>query len=306
MTKTICIHHNKDLDGYSSGAIVKRKFPDCELIGWDYGNPIPEIEEGADVIMIDISFPIEEIERLKKIVNKLTIIDHHLSFFKDFKNAYLPNEDGNAAESYTNIDILVDNKIHYVYQLGIAACEIGWKYFFPEEKLPASILLLGEYDTWRKQDIERWNNYIMPFQYGIKTICSSAETFPANLLEDPTYVCCANIIQTGAIILDYQKKQDAIACRCAFEVEYEGLRAICLNIGGASSNVFNTVYDEAKHDIMIPFTFTGRHWKASIYTTKPDIDCSVLCKKRGGGGHKMAAGFQVDEFADLFNTSKDD
>jgi hypothetical protein len=184
MTKTICVHHNKDLDGYSSGAIVKRKFPDCELIGWDYGNPVPEIPKGSKLIIIDICFPMEDMMKLAD-ENDVTWIDHHLSQKVEF-------------------DILVDerkDKITYVYQLGIAACEIGWKHFFPDEKLPAAILLLGEYDTWRKQDIERWNTMIMPFQYGIRTICGSAETFPPHLLEDPSYVACGSIIQTGNVIL---------------------------------------------------------------------------------------------------------
>ncbi len=302
MTKIICLHHNKDLDGYSSGAIVKRKYPDAELIGWDYSDPIPDFEQfrGKDIVMIDITFPLEEVEKLSEISSSLTVIDHHISFFKQFKDRFMKNDEGNSAESFTNVNLLINGKLHYIYEAGVAACEIGWKYFFPDKETPKAILLLGEYDTWRKQDIERWNTMIMPFQYGMRNICSSAESFPEHLLDDYTYVSCASILTIGTTILDYQKKQDAVACRCAFEVEYEGLRAICLNMGGASSNVFNTVYDEAKHDIMIPFTFTGRNWKASIYTTKPNIDCSSLCKKRGGGGHRMAAGFQVNTFEEIF------
>lgn len=43
---------------------------------------------------------------------------------------------------------------------------------------------------------------------------------------------------------------------------------------------------------MMPFVFTGKKWVFSIYSTHPEIDCSVLAKKYGGGGHKGAAGFQ--------------
>jgi nanoRNase/pAp phosphatase (c-di-AMP/oligoRNAs hydrolase) len=85
-------------------------------------------------------------------------------------------------------------------------------------------------------------------------------------------------------------------CRkSSFEIEFKGLKAICLNGGGFNSDVFKSVYDESRHDIMMPFQFNGRFWTVSLYTTKDEVDCSVIAKSMGGGGHKKAAGFQVDD-----------
>lgn len=173
--------------------------------------------------------------------------------------------------------------------------------------MPTAVKLLGEYDTWRNKDKDRWDNAIMPFQYGMRMICSSAETFPPdlfqwfdNVTDSPVY----GIIHTGKSILEYQKTQNEPACRCAFEYEFEGLRAICLNNGGANSQVFESVYDESKHDIMMPFVFTGSGWTFSLYTTKDSIDCSVIAKSKGGGGHKKAAGFKVKELSEIFDLTK--
>ena len=33
--------------------------------------------------------------------------------------------------------------------------------------------------------------------------------------------------------------------------------------------------------------------------TRADVDVSVVCKARGGGGHRGAAGFEVDSLGDL-------
>lgn len=41
----IIIHHNKDMDGYASGAICKLRYWDAKLIGWDYKDPIPDFEQ---------------------------------------------------------------------------------------------------------------------------------------------------------------------------------------------------------------------------------------------------------------------
>lgn len=292
----ICIYHSKDLDGYCSGAIVKKRFPDCKLIGYDYGQPFPwgEIESGETVIMIDVSLPMPDMFKLANLTGgNFTWIDHHASAIKDF---------GEYTEGGSQWNV------HTVLQDGAAACEGGWKYLFPYEDMPTAVKLLGEYDTWRNQDKERWDNQIMPFQYGMRMICNSPETFPQEMFSDLETenilyadMYCAKIIEDGRLILAYQKQQNERSAKfLAFECDFEGLRAICINSGGANSQLFDSVYDEAKHDVMIPFVFTGKHWTFSLYTTKNNIDCSVIAKSKGGGGHKKAAGFQLDYLPENF------
>lgn len=288
----ICVYHSKDLDGYCSGAIVKRKYPDAMMVGWDYGQPLPfeEIDPiGEDIILIDISFPMADMFELAEVAKSLTWIDHHISAINDYNN--FPIE----ARRGATITAVLEN--------GIAACEGGWKYLFPDEFMPTAVMLAGKYDTWRNQDKYDWDNAILPFQFGMRMFCTCPETFPPELLDwydnvgdNPVY----KIIHEGRLILSYQKTQNERACKSSFEIEFEGLRAICLNNGGANSQVFDSVYDESKHDVMIPFVFTGKHWTFSLYTTKKDVDCSIIAKSKGGGGHKQAAGFQLKELPNEF------
>ena len=95
---------------------------------------------------------------------------------------------------------------------------------------------------------------------------------------------------------------DEKACsKNAFEYKFpEGYSAVCMNTNSFSSNVFKSVYDESKHDIMMPFAYNGRFWVCSLYTFKDNIDCSAIAKARGGGGHLKAAGFQADKFENIF------
>jgi oligoribonuclease NrnB/cAMP/cGMP phosphodiesterase (DHH superfamily) len=291
----ICIYHNKDLDGYCSGVIVKLKYPDAKLIGYDYGQPFPwnEIPTNTPVIMIDVSLPMDDMRKLSYHTDgQLTWVDHHASAIKDYKEV---QEGGNPF------------KCDGVLENGIAACEGGWKYLFPDKQMPTAVKLLGEYDTWRNQDKKRWDNAIVPFQYGMRMICSSPETFPKELFSEAQDIAisyadayCNKICENGRLILTYQKTQNERACKSSFEITFEGLRAICLNNGGANSQVFESVWDENKHDVMIPFVFTGKHWTFSLYTTKDEVDCSVIAKSKGGGGHKKAAGFKLKELPDEF------
>jgi oligoribonuclease NrnB/cAMP/cGMP phosphodiesterase (DHH superfamily) len=109
-----------------------------------------------------------------------------------------------------------------------------------------------------------------------------------------------SVVEQGKTVLKYQSQVNESQCKKAFEIEFEGYRAICLNGGGFNSNVFDSVYDETKHDIMMPFQFNGKFWTISIYSTKPEIDCSVMAKKFGGGGHLSACGFQTEDIKSIF------
>ena len=92
--KIVCVYHSIDLDGWMSAAIVKHWFNQQEVpnkkdehintidfIGYNYGQPIPDLSEYDKVIMCDISFPPEEMDKIE--LKKLVWIDHHISAIKD-------------------------------------------------------------------------------------------------------------------------------------------------------------------------------------------------------------------------------
>ena len=286
----IGIHHSKDFDGWCSGAILLKKFPEIELIGWDYGDPIPDIERmrGQNVIMIDISFPMDKMLEMARITERTIWIDHHISANKDFMQSCLENPDL--------------GKIIYVYEDGIAACEIGWKYFYPAHHIPFAVQLLSMYDTWRHDRVHDWEQEILPFQFYMRAMSNCPQNFPHHMLDgsfgwDEIEKC----IHTGKAILKYVEAQDTInSTKYTFEADFMGKKAICLNTTAFSSNTVQSVYDPSVHDLMLGFHFNGRHWAVSLRSAKQDVDVSVLAKQRGGGGHKAAAGFEAKTFEDIF------
>lgn len=284
----IGVYHNKDLDGFTSGAIIKLKYPDAKMVGYDYGLPFEQEVTGEPIIMADVSLPMKTMVKIAQLSNwQLTWIDHHISAINDYKEFI------GEGESFCNA----------VLENGIAACEGTWKHLFPEKEMPLAVLLLGEYDTWRNSDKQRWDNEILPFQFGMRLYCNSVNSFPVEVFENEELV--KQIIHEGLTVLKYQSQVNELQCKKAsFETEFNGLRAICLNGGGFNSDVFKSVYDENKHDIMMPFQFDGKKWTISLYTTKDEVDCSIIAKANGGGGHKKAAGFQVEDISKVFSQIK--
>ncbi len=295
----IIIYHSKDLDGFASGAICKRKYPDAKLIGYDYGQDFPwaEVPEGEPVIMVDVSLGMVEMDELAD-RNPLTWIDHHILAIK-------------ALAVYENLFCKMvpfkDTKL----QVGIAACEIAWTYLFPDEPMPASVKLLGMYDTWRQTDTFDWEKEILPFQYGMRLRTNSAETFPEYLFNIGLGLTemarltqgIEDIIDRGDTVLEYQRQQDILAMHGAFECEFQGYKAIMCNVRGANSLAFDSVV-KPEHQLMVGFGYTGRQWSFSLRTTHNDVDVSLIAKQFGGGGHQKAAGFAVDDINQVIDLTK--
>lgn len=315
-------YHSRDADGICSAAIIRKRYPDTPLsnfIGWDYGMPFPDLKTipfDTPIIIVDISFidldnpnPFWYMEALAKhSSNQITWIDHHASAIDDYKD-YITNYPGT---SWGKVCL----------NSAIAACEGTWWEMFPKIPVPTAVNYLGIYDSWRNADTAFWKNTIYPFQLGLRLDCNSLDTFPMYLLEDyktteeaftveindwtkdpnlaptpklPTNDLINSIVNDGKIIMKYQTMQNvARAKTSAFERIFEGKRAICM-IGAIGSNPFNSVYDPAKHDIMLAASFQNESWSISLYTSHEDIDVSKICQRFGGGGHPKAAGFRVDD-----------
>ena len=276
-----CFYHSADLDGHCSGAIVKMKFPDCEMIGINYGQDVnlDSVQQGEEVYMVDFCLqPFDGMIELNKKA-KLHWIDHHAK--------------GSIDEAHANGFIASGGQL---LEVGKAGCELTWEYLFPDKFVPYSVFLLGRYDVWdHGADVG-----VLPFQYGMRNF---SDTRPDNtalwgkIIGSEFEV--ALIKRNGAIILDYEQKQNEKFCKAyAFETDFNGLSAICANRGFTNSKLFDSAYDPRKHHLMITFCrkkLPSKQWTVSLYSTRSDVDCGDIAKSFGGGGHKGAAGFQCSE-----------
>lgn len=283
----IGIYHNKDLDGICSGAIIKKKYPHATMIGWDYGEPIPEelVDCDCEVIMSDISFPMEDMARVAKWVgdNIFTWIDHHKTAIEDYR-----------ASNILGIDAVLKE--------GISACELTWMILFGEP-MPYAVRLLGAYDTWRQNDQNMdWEAEILPYQYGVRSIVGLSVDKMLKHLDGLTVMEALPVISAGRSILLYQQQQcQMVAEKAAYERRLWGYVAICLNAQNHGSMAFHGIYTPEDYEIMVTYCFDGRgKWKFSLRTTHDNIDVSEIAKQYGGGGHAKAAGFSVHSLVEVF------
>ena len=279
----VCIYHSRDLDGWMSAAIVKLKYPKINLIGWDYGQSVPDIK-GDGVIMTDISFPMKDMVSLAgKNKWNLKWIDHHASAIKEY------NEFTKDSESFCNA--ILDSKF--------AACELTWQYFFPNEKIPELVRLLGRYDCFGHKGTEE-ELKVLEFQYGARQSISNVEDAYKHLLiatvkgGDLGGDLVDDIHLQGKAVYKYLCTEAKHTYSMIFPIDIEGHRFACVNQVRFNPINFGIDYHKDGYDGFACFHYQNGQFTYSLYNDNGEVDCSILAKSRGGGGHKGASGFRTD------------
>ena len=148
---TGCIYHEADLDGVMSAAIVKKYFKgDIDLLPYNYGKEIPDVNKYDKVFVVDVSFG----DRTRFLFDEwedkgidVTWIDHHK----------------------TAIEAVKDYNVKGKRRIGTAACELTWEYLFDDIETPDVVKLLSAYDVWDHDRFE-WSD-VLSFQYGMRGYC---------------------------------------------------------------------------------------------------------------------------------------
>lgn len=284
-----CYHHN-DVDGITAGAMVNLRFPEenkrfIELTYPVNGKNILEdlrLRVGINkIFFVDIAFGDEDKEfltSLSKLCHDENIeiiwIDHH-EMSKQFRD--------NWNDIPYNIDAEIDT----------SACGalLTYNYLHKNDnmstKIPAFLKLV---DAWDRHLIKSstWK-VAVHFQYGItseKGLNPQSEVY-TELLSSPYRA--AEIADKGKIIWDYiDETNRKLISKDGVVVKVNGLECLALNYHGTSM-VFDSVRD--KFPLCMQWHYDGKLYHYSIYTDSEDINCNLIAKAYGGGGHPGAAGF---------------
>ena len=309
----IHIFHHNDPDGWCSAAVVLKALREkaggaplrhC-LHEMNYGRAFPWGLVGLDdqVYMVDYSLQPRDMMALAAQCSALTWCDHHKSSLEAMDAAY---PDWRLA-------------IGGMCAVGVGACELAWRHFFPAAPLPVAVRLVSMYDVWRLDE----EPDALPFQYGLRA--HSTVGYPSGVLwtmllgegpgKEPTVgglpaelpLITGRTLRDGRIIQPYQDRVNREICaRAAFDTELmaggKSYKAIACTSPLCSSLLFDSVWDCDKYDIMLSFyRDNGGHWTVSVYTDKPGVDCAAIAGALRGGGHLRAAGFQCAELPFMHN-----
>lgn len=278
-------YHKADLDGLASAAIIKsvKEWQDAEFIGIDYGDiyDLTKIEQREKVLIVDFTF--EPFSKMLEIGEKAKLlwIDHHWTSIKELVHA--KGHHGVPFKFYVGTE--KNNK---------SAALLTWEYFYEGKQPSTGLQMISDYDVWKHEH----DPDIRHFQLGLRNKVTTFENYTlksAIFENDKGFI--ESLIDDGIFIKNYLTKEYSnYAKEHAFEHEIAGHKGIFINRAFTGSPLFDSVYNPEKHKIMVVYSQRkDKRWHYSLYTTHDDVDCGAIAKTFGGGGHKKAAGFEVNE-----------
>lgn len=292
------VFYHNDMDGIVSARIILdnfivqgKEFQEEDFIEMDYNKqfPLDKIADKEQVYIVDYSIAPEEMIQLLAKTPRVVWIDHHKS----------------AIEKYNNFD----KEIAGLRANGIAGCVLTYWYFHGRQQetadflkdypkniksmyrsvIPKYIKLAGDWDVWEHLYGAETKAYAIWFGAKVK---SPLDDLFFDKLKDEKYL--NRYCEDGAQMIEYRKGwAKTFMERYGFETTIDGYRAFVANLGNGNSEFFGNLIDD--YDIIGTFCFNGESYTCSLYSNKENVDCSVICLKRGGGGHKGAAGFIAKE-----------
>ena len=270
-------------------------------IPMDYNKSIRDydIQDNEQVWIVDFSIPTADMDWLLGKTRDVTWIDHHKS----------------AIEKYDQYP----HKIRGVRRNGEAGCVLTYKYlhwytsrgdgveYLDRElsavsKVPKIIELIGDRDIWAFRYGEETRNLCAALQChdtsptaGFWWRCLDVDLDPAVSEGNHSAWVKARefwLILTNqgiAIRKSLEFKTIKMVERYGWETEFEGHKAFAMNAPMVGSEALGGDAQMDKYPLLIRYEHKGLHFTVSLYSRT--VDCSEICSRHGGGGHKGAAGF---------------
>jgi uncharacterized protein len=275
----IIIYHGNCPDGFAAALAAQLFFKQCDNYKAFKNNIIfhkgkhgtsPPDCNGKEVYILDFSYKLNEMKSLCQQAIKVTLIDHHISAFKEL--------DGLETE-YDNLDMNFD-----MQQSGAV---LSWR-FFHKTAVPRLFEHIQDNDLWNfKLDNTR-------------TIIMSIMSYPMKFKLWTNWLNEKNALDKlhyEGVILERQSNR---------QIKHYKQMARMATIAGYTIPVVNApahIGSELLHQL------SDGHPFAAAYEDKPErrswqlrsggdqaIDVSMIAQQFGGGGHKNASGFSTENF----------
>lgn len=273
MHRPLILYHANCPDGFCSAWIAHRHFgDDADYLPVQYGQEPPDVA-GRDLYILDFSYKRPVLTKMLEQVNSLIVLDHHKTAQQDLA-APLMNP------------LLKPCQI--VFDMEKSGARLTWEYFYPHRSSPWLVDFVEDRDLWRwklphskeisaamashPRDFYLWDRWAMNVNGGNAT--------PTLLAEE------------GKAILRYQSQQVEAICSNAREIDLDGYKVLSVNTSVLLSEVAGKLAEDRPFGVAWFMRKDGKQqW--SLRSRDEGVDVSEVAKRRGGGGHRNAAGFEI-------------
>jgi hypothetical protein len=291
--ETLVIYHADCLDGLGAAWSAFCKLGNhARYIPARHGDEFPAFEAGAVIYILDFSYPPEQLLAAAGRAGQIILIDHHITameqceafFHRSFSAGLSASKTHEAPpESEAMAQSLPENlALHF--DMAQSGCVLAWRHFFPERQPPKILLHIEDRDLWRFK------------LAGTREITSALyERMPITLPEMGT-IDLDELLQIGRMYVEFHQKIVKRLEKIAHPVMLNGQKGLAVNASSSFSSELGHVLAEKSGTFGMTYQYDGRKqkWQFSLRSIG-DYDVGHLAQAFGGGGHKNAAGFVLDD-----------
>lgn len=267
--KTYVLYHANCPDGFGAAwaAWTALGADGVEYIPCAYGKPVPTMEEGSRVFIVDFSFSRKELLCLREKMALVLVLDHHKT----------------AQAALEGLDFAR-------FDMAKSGAVLTWEHFFPTEPVPELLLYVQDRDLWQWQ-LDQSQLINSALWKGTR------RTFEKwrELHEDWNVHVRPMLLDAGKTLAFYDEQTVALLCK---HPQWH-------HIGAWTVPTINSpvLQSEIGHELLqqhpkAPFAAVWCEDQGQrIYSLRArtgDFDVSVVAKAFGGGGHAAAAGFKIN------------
>jgi len=297
MLKPLVIYHANCADGFGAAFAAWLKLGDeAEYAPMQYGRPAIDSMVGKDreVYILDFSLPKPQMERLFHVAKRVVWLDHHAT--SKFDMACF-------TEMSANCQRLLEGRLPVAWPHSVIHADdksgalLAWEYFNPGTEAPMLIKHIDDYNRW-----------VFSLK-GTKEINKALWSFAPwsfsqwqEIIDDDNYGSMWS--QGSAILRAHDQnvqsvvKGSARKCKIVIKTEQYG----CTGEPGLAANCPPHLTSDVGHELANQSGTFGLCWtmgqsgavvRCSL-RSNGDYDVSAIARAFGGGGHRNAAGFEVD------------
>ena len=322
----LVIYHANCADGFGAAFAAWLKFGDeAEYVPFKYNeeDKLRELfklgDTKRDIYILDFSFPRELMDWLFSVAKRVVWLDHHASVFKDWGL--------DSSKLQTEVELQIIQAAHTVtLDNNKSGAFLAWEYFHPGTEVPMLIKHIDDYDRWqfKLEGTKEFNKALWsyaPWSFGmwagwlemfeglmgsinlVQFKASGAAILRAHDANVQAVVKGASRECNFHILLPYP---EISVTSCYLDKVHSNWalsdcrKYIIWQLTGLAANCPPHLSSDVGHQLATQSGTYGLLWSINregkclcSLRSNGDYDVSAIAKAFGGGGHKNAAGFEV-------------
>lgn len=283
----LCIYHGNCDDGFAAALVARQKWPDLPCFGAMHNQPLPVSVAGKNVLMVD--FSLKRDVMVQQLWASCIVLDHHKTAEADLAGFINPILDAGPDRlgSMTGINARFD--------LGQSGAGLTYRWLFPELITPRFIRLIEARDLWMlSEEVQQFSAAVRsyPMHFDIWQRWLDDDLAVQELILEGKGILRAHNMTIAKILREKHVidilGNEVMAVNCPYHFASD---AAHLLLEGDRHTPFGAAY----------FRRADGRWQFSLRSDDTRRDVSEIAKAFGGGGHRNAAGFDVEYLSDLEN-----